>query len=61
MQTSSLLIGTVALSMLITPLILIAVNKLLLLLPHHANCDLTPMAEISEEQTAPISIAGFGR
>ena len=59
MQTSSLLIGAVALSMLITPLILIAVDKLLL--PRYANCNLTPMAEISQQQTAPIIIAGFGR
>ncbi len=59
METSSLLIGAVALSMLITPLILIAVDKLLL--PRYANCNVTPMAEISEQQTAPIIIAGFGR
>ena len=59
MQTSSLLIGAVALSMLITPLILIAVDKLLL--PRYANRNATPMEEISEQQTAPIIIAGFGR
>ena len=59
MQASSLLIGAVALSTLITPLILIAVDKSLL--PRYANCDLTPMAEISERQTAPIIIAGIGR
>jgi glutathione-regulated potassium-efflux system ancillary protein KefC len=59
METSSLLIGAVALSMLITPLILIAVDKLLL--PRYANCNVTQMAEISEQQTAPIIIAGFGR
>ena len=59
MQTSSLLIGAVALSMLITPLLLIAVDKLLL--PRYANCNSPAMEEISEQQTAPIIIAGFGR
>ena len=58
-QTSSLLIGAVALSMLITPLILIAVDKLLL--PRYASKNGTPMLEISEQQAAPIIIAGFGR
>ncbi len=59
MQTSSLLIGAVALSMLITPLILIAVDKLLL--PKYANRNTTAVEEITELQTAPIIIAGFGR
>ena len=58
-ETSSLLIGAVALSMLITPLLLVAVDKLLL--PRYANCTNTQMEEISEEQSAPIIIAGFGR
>ncbi len=59
METSSLLIGAVALSMLITPLLLIAVDKLIL--PRYANCNTLAMEEISEQQTAPIIIAGFGR
>ena len=59
MQTSSLLTGAVALSMLITPLLLVMVDKLLL--PRYANCNATPMMEIAEPQTAPIIIAGFGR
>ena len=59
MQTSSLLIGAVALSMLITPLLLVAVDKLLL--PRYANCNSVAMEEISVQQTAPIIIAGFGR
>ena len=58
-ETSSLLIGATALSMLITPLLLVAVDKLLL--PRYANCTNTQMEEISEEQSAPIIIAGFGR
>ena len=59
METSSLLIGAVALSMLISPLLLIAVDKLLL--PRYANCALPQMEEISEQQQAPVIIAGFGR
>ncbi|MEY4882647.1 MAG: hypothetical protein RIS34_501 [Pseudomonadota bacterium] len=58
-QTASLLIGAVAVSMLVSPLILVAIDKLLL--PRYANCGVTPMAEISEQQEAPIVIAGFGR
>ena len=58
-QTSSLLIGAVALSMLITPLLLVAVDKLLL--PRYANLKPVALEEISESQTAPIIIAGFGR
>ncbi len=58
-QTASLLIGAVALSMLITPLLLVAVDKLLL--PRYAKGKTTPLDEISEPQEAPIIIAGFGR
>ena len=57
--TASLLIGVVALSMLISPLILIAIDKLWL--PHYANCGVELPDEISEQQAAPIIIAGFGR
>ena len=58
-QTASLLIGAVAVSMLVSPLILVAVDRLLL--PRYASCGVTPMAEISEQQDAPIVIVGFGR
>ena len=58
-ETASLLIGAVALSMLLGPLLLILVDKVLL--PRYANCNATPMAEISEQQEAPVIIAGFGR
>ncbi len=58
-ETASLLIGAVALSMLISPLLLVAVDKLLL--PRWANCDTPQLEEISEPQEAPIIIAGFGR
>ncbi len=59
MQTSSLLIGAVALSMLITPLLLIGVDKLIL--PGYARAGAAHMDEIAEQQSAPIIIAGFGR
>ena len=58
-ETASLLIGVVALSMLISPLILIAIDKLWL--PRFANFGVTLPDEISEQQAAPIIIAGFGR
>ncbi len=58
-QTASLLVGAVAVSMLVSPLLLVAIDKLLL--PRYAHCGVTPMDEISEQQDAPILIAGFGR
>jgi glutathione-regulated potassium-efflux system ancillary protein KefC len=57
-QTASLLIGAVALSMLLSPLLLVAIDKLLL--PRYAKGK-KALAEISEPQTAPVIIAGFGR
>ena len=57
--TASLLIGAVALSMLISPLLLIAVDKLVL--PRYARHGKLEMEELSEQQDAPIIIAGFGR
>jgi glutathione-regulated potassium-efflux system ancillary protein KefC len=58
-QTASLLIGAVALSMLISPLLLVAVDRLLL--PRYAQGKKPVLKEISEPQQAPIIIAGFGR
>lgn len=58
-ETASLLIGAVALSMLVSPLLLVAIDKLLL--PRYANCNTPQLEEISEQQAAPIIIAGFGR
>jgi len=58
-QTASLLIGAVALSMLISPLLLVAIDKLLL--PRYAKVKKSTLEEISEPQEAPIIIAGFGR
>ena len=58
-ETASLLIGAVAVSMLVSPLILVAIDKLLL--PRFANCGVNLPEEISELQEAPVVIAGFGR
>ena len=58
-ETSSLLVGAVAVSMLLSPLLLVAVDKLLL--PRYANCNTPQLDEISQPQHAPIIIAGFGR
>ena len=58
-QTASLLIGAVALSMLISPLLLVAIDKLLM--PRYAEAKKPALAEISEPQAAPVIIAGFGR
>jgi glutathione-regulated potassium-efflux system ancillary protein KefC len=58
-EISSLLIGAVAVSMLLTPLLLVAIDKLVL--PRYANCNTPQLEEISEPQHAPIIIAGFGR
>ena len=58
-ETASLLIGAVALSMLISPLLLLAIDKLVL--PRYANCNTPVLEEISEPQEAPVIIAGFGR
>ena len=58
-QTASLLIGAVALSMLVSPLLLVATDKLLM--PRYAKAEKPALTEISEQQSAPIIIAGFGR
>ena len=58
-QMSSLLIGAVALSMLISPLLLVAVDRWLL--PRYARCGSSSLQEINEPQDAPVLIAGFGR
>ena len=59
-ETASLLIGAVALSMLVSPLLLVGLDRVLL--RRYAQVK-APAAEkeISEPQEAPIIIAGFGR
>ena len=58
-QTASLLVAAVAVSMLVSPLLLVAIDKLLL--PRYAHCGAPKLDEISEQQDAPILVAGFGR
>jgi glutathione-regulated potassium-efflux system ancillary protein KefC len=58
-ETASLLIGAVTVSMLLTPLVLLAIDKLVL--PRYANANTPRVEEITEPQHAPIIIAGFGR
>jgi glutathione-regulated potassium-efflux system ancillary protein KefC len=58
-ETSSLLIGAVAVSMLLSPVLLVAIDKWLL--PRWANCNTPQLEEIAELQHAPVIIAGFGR
>lgn len=58
-QTASLLIGAVAVSMLLSPLLLVAIDKLVL--PRYARLGKNQPQEISEPQEAPVVIAGFGR
>jgi glutathione-regulated potassium-efflux system ancillary protein KefC len=57
--TGSLLVAAVALSMLLTPLALAAVDRWLL--PRLAKGQGPRLAEIDEPQDAPVIIAGFGR
>jgi glutathione-regulated potassium-efflux system ancillary protein KefC len=57
--TSSLLVAAVAISMLLTPLLLVAADKWWIpLLAQHKQVQ---MDEIHEPQHAPVIIAGFGR
>jgi glutathione-regulated potassium-efflux system ancillary protein KefC len=57
---ASLLIGAVALSMLMGPLLLVWLDRVLL--QRHATLQSAPQAqEISEPQSAPVIIVGFGR
>jgi glutathione-regulated potassium-efflux system ancillary protein KefC len=57
-STASLLIGAVAVSMLLSPLLLVAVDRLVPRLARHSG---PTMDEISETQEAPVLLAGFGR
>ena len=57
-EMASLLIGAVAVSMLLTPLLLLAVDRWVL---PRFNSTRRTLPEISETQDAPVIIAGFGR
>ncbi|MDM0012389.1 glutathione-regulated potassium-efflux system protein KefC [Variovorax sp. J22P168] len=56
---ASFLIGAVALSMLLSPLLLVAIDKWLI--PHYSVHHATALEEISEPQSAKVVICGFGR
>ena len=56
---SSLLVAVVAISMLVTPLLLVAADRWWI--PLLAQQKATTLDEISEPQHAPVIIAGFGR
>jgi glutathione-regulated potassium-efflux system ancillary protein KefC len=56
---SSVLVGTVALSMLVTPLLLVLIDKWVL--PRFAQAQATSPHALAEPQEAPVIIAGFGR
>ena len=63
-NVSSMLVAAVALSMLLGPLLLVALDKLLLRrfsTIKDDNAESSKAKEISEQQEAPIIIAGFGR
>ncbi|MDE2606503.1 MAG: glutathione-regulated potassium-efflux system protein KefC [Burkholderiales bacterium] len=58
-ETASLLIGAVAVSMLLGPLLLLAVDRWVM--PRLDRAGRKTLPEISELQDAPVIIAGFGR
>ncbi|WP_311222472.1 MULTISPECIES: glutathione-regulated potassium-efflux system protein KefC [unclassified Acidovorax] len=60
-ETASLLIGAVALSMLLSPLLLVLLDRVLLRRYARLKTDVPTAAKISEPQEAPVIIAGFGR
>lgn len=57
--TASLLIGAVAVSMLVSPVLLVAVDRWVL--PRFADMNVKTLEPIHEPQQAPVLIAGFGR
>jgi glutathione-regulated potassium-efflux system ancillary protein KefC len=58
-ETASLLVGAVAISMLLSPLLLVAIDRLLL--PRWEKSNKPQLEELQEPQQAPVIIAGFGR
>ena len=58
-ETASLLVGAVAVSMLLGPLLLVIVDKWVM--PRLDGLGRKTLPEISEPQHAPVIIAGFGR
>lgn len=58
-EVTSLMIGAVALSMLLSPLLLVVIDKFIL--PRYNQLKGPQMEEISEQQDAKVLICGFGR
>jgi glutathione-regulated potassium-efflux system ancillary protein KefC len=58
-EVTSLLIGAVALSMLLSPLLLVLLDRFVL--PRYSRDTGTKLEEISEQQDAKVLICGFGR
>jgi glutathione-regulated potassium-efflux system ancillary protein KefC len=59
-EIGTVLTGTVALSMLVTPLLLVAIDRWLL--PHYAHHTAAPSElALHEPQDAPVLLCGFGR
>ncbi|MEJ8855733.1 glutathione-regulated potassium-efflux system protein KefC [Variovorax robiniae] len=58
-ETASLLVAAVALSMLVSPLLLVAIDKFIL--PRYDLMGGKAMEEISEQQEGKVLICGFGR
>ncbi|MET3917991.1 glutathione-regulated potassium-efflux system ancillary protein KefC [Variovorax sp. OAS795] len=58
-EITSLLIGAVALSMLLSPLLLVLLDKFVL--PRYSRGNGPQLEEISEQQDAKVLICGFGR
>jgi glutathione-regulated potassium-efflux system ancillary protein KefC len=58
-EITSLLIGAVALSMLLSPLLLVLLDKFVL--PRYSRNNGAQLEEISEQQDAKVLICGFGR
>jgi glutathione-regulated potassium-efflux system ancillary protein KefC len=58
-EMASLLIGAVAISMLLSPLLLVAIDRVLM--PRFMAGHTRQLEELTEPQNAPIIIAGFGR
>ena len=59
-EVASVLIGAVALSMLLTPLLMVLVDRVLLARPARTSLP-AGVHELNEPQDAPILICGFGR
>jgi glutathione-regulated potassium-efflux system ancillary protein KefC len=58
-DTASILIGSVAISLLLSPVLLVFIDKVIA--PRLAKQHTTPMDELAEPQHAPVIVAGFGR